>query len=317
MFRHWIVLLVGLGLLRAACAQEGITRSIRVITDPSADICEVVESQLSCLARSPAEIQLKFRSTASAKRLHLVRIGYETQRILVSPTDSEARATLKPRPLLVESPPEGSPGGSEVRKFVNDRMRALFFGAQPPDGLSGFEFLGAVQLARIAPGKFEVIVPVMIEDRFRTKHLAAIDRNFPSDERPSRVGRALWNAYVGPLASALRDAFAAEYRIDTVTVAANYSRTRYTLVDDDSTFQFSTKAWVGSRKTGYGDVVQRVDEYRISTFRLPTGFQELAATKKMYVAVFVVPTAGPPTFEDVGLLSNDNRTGQLVAVKQR
>jgi len=298
-------------------AEEEITRSIRIVTDPVADICEVVESRISCLARSPADVRIKFRGADSAKRLHLIRVGYETRRILVRPGDSELRAALKARPISLKSSPDAPPDVAEIRSHVNDRLSALLFSPQPAEELRGFEFVGSVILGMTAPGKFEVIAPIMVEDQFRIKHLGPIERSVPAAERPTAVGRALWQTYVGPLAQALRNALSGERRIDSIVVAASYSRTRYVLVDDDSTFQFTTKAWVGSRTTGYGDVVQKIDEYRVSTFRLPTGYQALAATRKTYVAVFVVPTASDPVFERVGLLSNDNPKGELVAVPKR
>jgi hypothetical protein len=304
--------------LSGALAQEGISRTVRIVTEPAADICELRGSELSCLARGPAELQLEFRSAASARRLYAVRVGYQRTQLTVRPDDTEVRATLRERPLTVTTRRDASAAERQVAALVNERLRALFFRRDPPEGLHGFDFIGQVEVAPGASGRFEVVVPVMIEDQFRVKQLGAIERGAAPAERPARVARGLWDGYVGALAGAIRTALGADARIGSVTVAASYSRTRYALVDDDSTFTMTTKAWVGSRTERYGDVVQRVDTYRVSTFQLPTGYQRLAATRRIYVAVFVLPAGrrgGAPGFEDAVVLSNDNPAGKLVELK--
>jgi hypothetical protein len=316
------------GWTSPADAQDGISQTVQIVTQPAADICELVKSELTCLARSPARLRLEFRNAASARRLHVVRIGYETARIIVRPGEPEVRVALRERSIYAVSRPDAASEGKQVRDFVNQRLRELFFGAMPPEGLRGFEFLGAVDVAPAGRGRFEVIVPVMIEDQFRIKQLAAIERRFPRDERPARLALSLWESYVAPLGGALRNAFAQEERIAKVTVAANYSRTRYTLVDDDATFMSSRTTWTHSTTRSYGDVVQRVDHYQTTTFRLPTGYTKLSATKRVYVAAFVIPSAGRQgyvapksrpaalTLEEVAVLSNDNRSGELVEVSK-
>lgn len=313
-----LAFLAACGLHGGAPAQEGLDRTVRIVTEPAADICELRGSELSCLARGPAELQLQFRSAASARRLYAVRVGYERRQITVRPDDTEVRATLRERPLTVATRRDASAAERQVGAFVNERLRALFFRADPPEGLRGFDFVGQVEVAQGESGRFEVVVPVMIEDQFRVKQLGAIERGAPPAERPARLARALWDGYVGALAGALRAALAADTRVGRVTVAASYSRTRYTLVDDDSTFRMTTKSWVGSRTERYGDVVQRVDTYRVSTFQLPTGYRQLAATRKIHVAVFVLPAGrrgAKPEFEEAAVLSNDNPAGKLVELK--
>jgi len=305
-------------------AEESVIRSIRVTTEPAgADICEIVEGKLSCLGRTPSVLQLEFRSAVSTKRLHLLRVAYKTAQVIVKPTDLEVACRLEPRDIYAEITPPLPIKHKEVLAFINDKIRNLFFGSQPTKGLRGFEFLGRINVEAADEDKFSVIIPIMIEDNFRIKEISRIDREYQGEKRATAIADSLWKGYAEPLASTLFNAFANEKRIERIIVLASYSRTAFTLVDEDYAFIATAEIWVGSYTTGSGANRRRVDEYQIRNFSVPYEYTTIAASKKVYTAVYIISTtnladraAKKLGLDHVTLLSNDNRTNKFLEIER-
>ena len=305
-------------------AQEPVQRSIRITSDPAgAEICETVEGKSSCLGYTPASLQLAFRSSTSAKRLHLSRVGYKTARLIVTPADSVKGCNLEPRDVYVDISPTASTKEKEVFTFINEKIRNLFFSPQPAKGLHGFEFLGRFNVQETGQGKFSVIVPIMVEDSFRTKHISKIDRDHPAGRRANETANALWQEYAGSLASVLLNAFSRNKSIENVVVQASYSRVKFTLVDEDYSFTATSKVYTGSYTKGSGEWKTQVDTYRVTQFSVPYEYTTIASSTKVYTAAYIVSTTNFTdrlseilSLDRVTVLSNDNRTNKFLEIER-
>ena len=317
-----LVLFAICALAAVTNAEEPVQRSIRITSDPAgAEICETVEGKSFCLGYTPASLQLAFRSSTSAKRLHLSRVGYKTARLIVTPTDSVKGCNLEPRDVYVDMSPSASTKEKEVFTFINEKIRNLLFSPQPAKGLHGFEFLGRFNVQETGQGKFSVIVPIMVEDSFRTKYISKIDRDYPAERRANETANALWQEYVGSLAFTLLNAFSRNKSIENVVVLASYSRVKFTLEDEDYAFIATSKVYTGSYTTGSGQYKTRVDEYLVKRFAVPYEYTTIAASKKVYSAAYIISTTNftdrtPETLslDGVTVLSNDNRTNKFLEI---
>jgi hypothetical protein len=305
-------------------AQEPVQRSIRITSDPAgAEICETVEGKSSCLGYTPASLQLAFRSSTSAKRLHLSRVGYKTARLIVTSADSVKSCNLEPRDVYVDISPSASTKEKEVFAFINDKIRNLFFSPQPAKGLHGFEFLGRFNVQETDKGKFSVIVPIMVEDSFRTKYISKIDRDYPAERRANETANALWQEYAGSLASVLLNAFSRNKNIENVVVLASYSRVKFTLEDEDYAFIATSKVYTGSYTKGSGEWKTQVDTYQVTKFAVPYGYTTIASSIKVYTVAYIIPTTNSfhrpsetLSLNGVSILSNDNRTNKFLEIER-
>lgn len=308
----------GLLLGCAAAHAEALKRRVEIRSVPDgAEVCEVLSGNWKCLGRTPANLELEFRSSNSTKRFHLRRLGFKTGSVLVDADSTSIGVRLDRRQILL--PPERleSPRMQTRQAALNKGMEALVFGPNPP-ALGGFEFIGELALSEDQAGKTTLTVPIIVEDSVRIRRLAPIFRE-GSRQQAARLADALMEEIVSKLAVELRAAIPATALPDAITVAASYSRAKFHLIEDDTTFQRTTRTWVGSHVQSYGDVSYRVDEFKVSSFRLPTGYTKLAAEEKVFTVVFAMPSAAIPRSligssaaqlrRQSMIMSNDNRAG--------
>jgi hypothetical protein len=299
----------------AADAQEPVLHSIRIVSEPpGADVCEIIDSKTIFLGRTPIDLPIEFRSIVSSKRLYLTRIGYETAKFIVKPSDNYIYKPLIIRKILLDIPKDVKLPEREVRILCNESIQSLFFSNYPPNGIRGFEFVGKLSINPTEEGRFTITVPIIVEDQFRAKEIAAIERDIQPNERTYAIANSLWRCYVGALASTINTAIGVDPRIKQIVFIVNYSRTKFSLVDDDDTFIFTQRSIVSSRQEVSGTHVRQVNEYKVWSVNLPSGYQNLVAAKRVYTSVFIVPAGSAPANDQIVMMSNDNRLGEMVAL---
>ena len=250
-------------------------KSVKFMSSPPGmNLYTLESSRLNHLGTTPTSISITFRSEKSSKRIHCKKIGYKTQKILVSPNDSIINVNLVKKDIFRDPDEFSDPKHTELQKKINLALEDLIYSSKSKLEDETFEILGKVGLV-VIEGFNYLRIDILLDDEFRRDKLRAINRIADKNQRYNRLAEEGLNKGGGVLLFELVKVLNHLDQLNGIFLVANYSRTKLVLVDE--TFSYTAT------------VIRGGPEYSIFTsWNQPYATKKMATPTELYTILYAI-----------------------------
>ena len=277
-YKKWVVLLSFLLLSQASFADETITSSVIIKSNPSAaKICTRESRKLKCFAKTPHKTAITFYSKNSSKRFHIVKPGFERQSVLIKPTDYKKTVKLKKRIILFDYRQHSSDILKNIQKTVNKKLENWVTSSKSIFIDLNFDIVGVIKVVKHNK-KVYLNINLLVDEEFTQARLKKILRIKNKSKKITKLQNVLFDGGITKILSSLKARLHGIAGINFYSLSVSYFKQSLRLVDDD------TKFWKSyTYDPGFGNYIY------ITYAQHTTGYSKYRAHKDMYTLIMNIP----------------------------